>query len=70
MMLQAIMGTPLLSWLASLVDPQAALGDSFWSATSGFCRMAKACFPEDAELLCARLEETCRPAARVFIHRG
>lgn len=57
MMLQAIMGTPLLSWLARSLSA-GGVGRFFLVCHERFLSEAKACFPEDAELLCARLEET------------
>ena len=56
MMLQAIMGTPLLSWLTRSL---AAGGvGRFLVCHERFLSEAKRCFPDGCELSCAKLEET------------
>ena len=58
MMLQAIMGTPLLSWLTRSLA--AGGGGGFFLVCPGRVLLAEAkrCFPDGCELSCAKLEET------------
>ena len=57
MMLQTMMGTPLLAWLARSLSA-GGVGRFFLVCHERFSAQARACFPEDADLQCARLEET------------
>ena len=57
MMLQTIMGTPLLSWLVRSLSA-GGVGRFFLVCHERFLAEARACFPADGELLCAKLEET------------
>ena len=57
MMLQNIMGTPLLSWLASSLIA-GGVGRFFLVCHERFLSEAKRCFPDGCELSCAKLEET------------
>ena len=66
MMLQNIMGTPLLSWLASSLMA-GGVGRFFLVCHERFKREARACFPDDVEFSCPSVEAT---AARIFIHSG
>ena len=57
MMLQNIMGTPLLSWLASsLID--GGVGRFFLVCHDRFRREVRACFPDDIEFWCPSAETT------------
>ena len=57
MMLQAIMGTPLLSWLTRSLAA-GGVGRFFLVCHERFLSEAKRCFPDGCELSCAKLEET------------
>ncbi|MFR1991688.1 MAG: hypothetical protein ACLS3C_17095 [Oscillospiraceae bacterium] len=57
MMLQAIMGTPLLSWLTRSLAA-GGVGRFFLVCHERFLSEAKHCFPDGCELSCAKLEET------------
>ena len=57
MMLQAIMGTPLLSWLTRSLAA-GGVGRFFLVCHERFLSEARQCFPGDCELSCAKLEET------------
>ncbi len=57
MMLQSIMGTPLLSWLASSLSA-GGVGRFFLVCHERFLSACRACFPADTELMCARSEDT------------
>ena len=57
MMLQAIMGTPLLSWLTRSLAAGGG-GRFFLVCHERFLSEAKHCFPDGCELSCAKLEET------------
>lgn len=53
LMLSRIMGSPLLSWLVSALAARGA-GRFFLVCHERFAEPAKACFPSDVELCCAR----------------
>ena len=57
MMLQNIMGTPLLSWLASSLMA-GGVGRFFLVCHERFKREARACFPDDVEFSCPSVEVT------------
>ena len=57
MMLQAIMGTPLLAWLTRSLAA-GGVGRFFLVCHERFLSEARQCFPGDCDLSCARLEET------------
>ena len=57
MMLQAIMGTPLLAWLTRSLAA-GGVGRFFLVCHERFLSEAKHCFPDGCELSCAKLEET------------
>ena len=57
MMLQNIMGTPLLSWLASSLIA-GGVGRFFLVCHERFKREARACFPDDVEFSCPSVEAT------------
>ena len=57
MMLQNIMGTPLLSWLASSLMA-GGVGRFFLVCHERFKREARACFPDDVEFSCPSVEAT------------
>lgn len=57
MMLQAVMGMPLLSWLTRSLAA-GGVGRFFLVCHERFLTEAKGCFPNGCELRCARLEET------------
>ncbi len=57
MMLQNIMGTPLLNWLASSLIA-GGVGRFFLVCHDRFKRQARACFPEDVEFFCPPAETT------------
>ena len=57
MMLQNIMGTPLLSWLASSLMA-GGVGRFFLVCHERFKREARACFPDDIEFSCPSVEAT------------
>ncbi|MCQ2420454.1 MAG: hypothetical protein MJ118_04905 [Clostridia bacterium] len=57
MMLQNIMGTPLLNWLASSLIA-GGVGRFFLVCHDRFKRQARACFPDDIEFFCPPAETT------------
>ena len=57
MMLQNIMGTPLLSWLASSLIA-GGVGRFFLVCHERFKREARACFPDDVAFSCPSVEAT------------
>ena len=57
MMLQNIMGTPLLSWLASSLIA-GGVGRFFLVCHERFKREARACFPADIDFSCPSVEAT------------
>ena len=57
MMLQNIMGTPLLSWLASSLMA-GGVGRFFLVCHERFKREARACFPDDVAFSCPSVEAT------------
>ena len=57
MMLQAIMGTPLLAWLTRSLAA-GGVGRFFLVCHERFLSEARQCFPGDCDLSCAKLEET------------
>jgi len=57
MMLQPMMGTPLLSWLTASLSA-GGVGRFFLVCHERFLSASRACFPADAELFCARSEDT------------
>ena len=68
MMLQAIMGTPLLSWLTRSLAA-GGVGRFFLVCHERFLSEAKRCFPDGCELSCAKLEETA-DQLHVFLQRN
>lgn len=57
MMLQRIMGTPLLSWLASSLV-MGGVGRFFVVCHERFKRETRGCFPQDVEFFCPNTDET------------
>ena len=57
MMLQSIMGSPLLGWLADALLA-GGVGRFFLVCHERFLSEARQCFPGDCDLSCAKLEET------------
>lgn len=57
MMLQKIMGTPLLGWLASALRAN-GVGRFFMVCHERFKREARACFPSEAEFFCPSADKT------------
>ena len=55
MMLQAIMGTPLLAWLTRSLAA-GGVGRFFLVCHERFLSEARQCFPGDCDLSCAKLE--------------